>query len=771
MDRESLVCYENGRNVSFEDVKRRLKLLERKSDRTKPDHYYNGESAMKLNGINSLSDLLTKGICRLGDYYLELKNKKVYINPERLDGWQQICCQVTPLIIQCGILYHQLPNSADKASLNVFMKDFLVPNLSFTAIPSPYILDLQHILESTGGFCDLHIHLNGATETDVLWQYALSNANVISKDMDNALRHNRLVKEQAEQEEVNFSGYVMYRRLKRARNLRNEIVKHLFFGDSMPSHSWHPVLSYLGLESFAAGGRLDLPAEALFCLMVMKSLSARKNECLARAFHEYLLILGMLNRFVVQQVYQWGFDQFQKITVNNFRERCELSYYNRFFQWMGADLNYISFIEGRFSPKGTPEKNRLILNSIYKGWKRFLDQYKAYHNLKENKLPDLRLVAHFIKQKDRPYANFSDYATVIRWRSLRADIHNKAVALISCKKHPIYGKYITGADAAANEMDTPPEVFAPVFRMLRNNGIEHFTYHAGEDFHHILSGLRAMVEAVLFLRLGHGDRLGHGTAAGIPVGLWMKRMGNTVYLSKGEWMDNLLFLRYTINTLAPLADQELTSIIPMLECRISDLCSQIYDSQYSCHTLTEAWLMRQYEPSAVMNLKKMDFSTIYKQDYDDSDIEFINSCLADSNIMELVKRYHLKMFRKRYDEIIEVYTSDLLSESVLTKIQEIVLDFLCEKNIVLESLPTSNLRISFYNEFNEHHIERWINPGEKHRCPPVVLGTDDTGIFCTNIYNEYARVYLQLLRKGHTPHIAMSVIKQLDFNSRTYCFD
>lgn len=80
-----------------------------------------------------------------------------------------------------------------------------------------------------------------------------------------------------------------------------------------------------------------------------------------------------------------------------------------------------------------------------------------------------------------------------------------------------YAKFVTGADAAASEFDTPPEVFAPSFRRLRKNGIRHFTYHAGEDFFHILSGLRAIYEAIEFLGLQAGDRIGHATAAGVDV--------------------------------------------------------------------------------------------------------------------------------------------------------------------------------------------------------------------------------------------------------------
>ena len=51
--------------------------------------------------------------------------------------------------------------------------------------------------------------------------------------------------------------------------------------------------------------------------------------------------------------------------------------------------------------------------------------------------------------------------------------------------------------------------------MCRYSGITHRSYHAGEDFHHILSGIRAMFDAIELLDLCEGDRIGHGTAMGI----------------------------------------------------------------------------------------------------------------------------------------------------------------------------------------------------------------------------------------------------------------
>ena len=94
-----------------------------------------------------------------------------------------------------------------------------------------------------------------------------------------------------------------------------------------------------------------------------------------------------------------------------------------------------------------------------------------------------------------------------------------------------FAKYIVGIDAAASEFDAPPEVFAPAFRYLKRNGFKHFTYHAGEDFYHLLGGLRCIYEAVDFLNLSYGDRIGHATAAGIsPVsGVSCTNVSSTIF--------------------------------------------------------------------------------------------------------------------------------------------------------------------------------------------------------------------------------------------------
>ena len=52
-----------------------------------------------------------------------------------------------------------------------------------------------------------------------------------------------------------------------------------------------------------------------------------------------------------------------------------------------------------------------------------------------------------------------------------------------------------------------------------------------------------------------------------------------------------------------------------------------------------------------------------------------------------------------------------------------------------------------------------------------MLGTDDVGIFATNIYNEYCNLYCQLLyKKQWNSNEIMDVIRELDYNAKIYRF-
>ena len=113
-------------------------------------------------------------------------------------------------------------------------------------------------------------------------------------------------------------------------------------------------------------------------------------------------------------------------------------------------------------------------------------------------------------------------------------------------------RYLVGLDAASLENATPVWVFVKAYNKARDSSIEkigydgnrtrslRFTFHAGEDFRHILSGLRRMDEAVTFLKFHAGDRIGHGTALGISPEQW-RRYNPFVVLPRMEALENYIW--------------------------------------------------------------------------------------------------------------------------------------------------------------------------------------------------------------------------------------
>lgn len=135
--------------------------------------------------------------------------------------------------------------------------------------------------------------------------------------------------------------------------------------------------------------------------------------------------------------------------------------------------------------------------------------------------------------------------------------------------------------------------------------------------------------------------------------------------------------------------------------------------------------------------------------------------------------YNLKPVRDRYEAVIEVPTYDVFRERDLTKLQWLMLEQMHDKDLVIETLPSSNVLIGHHHDFSTYHLYNWWKWGkEGHPIPPIVVGTDDVGIFATNIYNEYCNIFSLLKYQKHmnTDDI-MALIRQIDENSRIYAFD
>jgi hypothetical protein len=126
----------------------------------------------------------------------------------------------------------------------------------------------------------------------------------------------------------------------------------------------------------------------------------------------------------------------------------------------------------------------------------------------------------------------------------------------------------------------------------------------------------------------------------------------------------------------------------------------------------------------------------------------------------------------RYDEIIEIDTYDVFDTEELVLLQKMLLNEMHQKDIVIETLPTSNVLIGHHHSYSSYHLYNWYNwYKEGAAMPPIVVGTDDAGIFATNIYNEYCNIYCMLKYDKHlNDSDIMDFISLLDHNAELYKF-
>jgi adenosine deaminase len=727
-------------------------------DPYKPDYIFKNAMEGFTKGL-SIDQLLIATLGELSQM-LVFRGECIYVKNELFERWQDSILSVSPLLVISFAIYLR-----SKESFLIDKKELIESIFKKSAIPSIHEPQLEHIFKERG-LNEMHMHLTGTTEVDVVWQDALSRPKEFYCYIKKSISQ-KSVKEQYLQI-GHFKQEDLYRLLKIASQIRDkmlsiiykrvvkdpkqECAKELFtkaFFDIGRVQYYASTIHPLGsVESNCF--KSSMHYESLFLMKSFEYMEGSSCTYFAQLFHYYLLIYSYFQKLLVQQKTQVGFDQFQKITLNELRELTEEKYTQRFFQLQGMYDDTLSVLEGRFSPKDSLHKSFKLLKSIRKGYdKEHKDKFQ------------LKLVPHFIKAFDN-----RNPKKIITFRDLKLRLENKKkievlLDTLNFRDNDvaIYKELVVGFDAAANELHAKPEVFAPIFRKLAFLGYKNFTFHAGEDFVHLISGLRTVYEAVEFLEMQSGNRIGHATALGIDPELWSQRLyGSKLTLKQGEWLDDLVFVY-----LFCVENQELYWLLGKLELEIRTLFGRIYGSSiyYSMHHIVEAWKMRKHDPFIALRWREPSLF----EDFETIELQKIKG--FDKEVQDLYEDYHDGCKIEKYNKMIEIEPFKIFGVGELKTLQDKMIELLNKKNIAIETLPTSNVRISYYKNYDEHHLIRWLTQEPK---PTVVVGSDDTGIFMTNLRNEYAHIYQMLQRKFHDDEKALSKIEHLNRNSKAFTF-
>lgn len=328
------------------------------------------------------------------------------------------------------------------------------------------------------------------------------------------------------------------------------------------------------------------------------------------------------------------------------------------------------------------------------------------------------LVAHFIKRDDRVNKHREDGRVLRHVYSRKKwldELDNKLLHNIA-KKDIENVTPLTGIDAASSELGCRPEVFAPIFRKARESGIRNLTYHVGEDFYDIADGLRAIDEAIEYLAMRNGDRLGHCIAMGIDARKYYAKRHRYLIIPKQELLDNVVWLRFRSMELN-VSLQPATQLF--IANRMEILAEELgYVTAFSDMRYWESMKLRGKDP---MNQTTPieNFSTVAEHFLD-------------------IYWYDVKS-RRKGSEILSVKLPESYVEDI-EKLQEGLFCKVRDRGIFIETNPTSNLRIGGFERYLDLPLFKFHTPKDGKWQLPVTINTDDKGVFATSLRNEYSLI-------------------------------
>lgn len=396
---------------------------------------------------------------------------------------------------------------------------------------------------------------------------------------------------------------------------------------------------------------------------------------------------------------------------------------------------------------------------------------------------------HFIKTADNSECT-SEYIEC-RHRELRSDANQIAHAITRLQDlYPQCASRIRGIDAASNEIGCRPEVFGPIFRYLNNHikMIEDkeereyvpqlkITYHVGEDFLDIADGLRAIDEAINFLNMDCGDRLGHALALGVDVEEWYQSKNYRILIPQQDYLDNLVWV---YSRLTEFGIQGMDSLKDYIQKKYEDFFYEIYGKHMDyevIHRILKG-AESEYHPRGMeMTLKNDRYHFNMGRYYDSwklrgDDPELYShgyfSWYADGSeetdakvnmkfpkqfeirrkpeIFLLMYYYHFNRdVRREGRKCIEVKVRKEYVKAV-ELLQKEMQRRVAKRGIGIETNPSSNVLIGTFKEYIKHPIFNFYNyhlTNDKEaldNCAQlsVSVNTDDQGIFATSLENEYA---------------------------------
>lgn len=426
----------------------------------------------------------------------------------------------------------------------------------------------------------------------------------------------------------------------------------------------------------------------------------------ARLFAQYLRVRSLLFRHLVDEPEARGLERFAT-TYDALRDyRAGLDAVFPEIASKEAPL-HMGALEVRTGPPGGPQEIQQLA--------RDLRDAQREHRKRHGTALEVGWVFHIIRdtKRDKP---FKTQAHAVR-RKLRP-------LLAALEANPGLLHLIRGLDIAGRETAGPLWLALPALhnaiRVSRRIAARshapplQLSLHAGEDFRHLASGLRAIDEPIHWRILSRGDRLGHALALGHDARAWVAENGR-VHVPRWTRLLDLLWMidRVRSATRSPLRERVID--LPYLENQLAPILASL------------RWRAPLDEACNI-------WRTLGRPDR-------VARLLADNDpVGKAETMVKARLFGPRagvFEEPIEVQTGP--ERDLLIALRADIARRVAERHIVIELNPSSNLSVAGLAHpvgQPHYHLLPWTQSDAPR--PIVTLSADDPLQFTTCLADEYA---------------------------------
>lgn len=345
-----------------------------------------------------------------------------------------------------------------------------------------------------------------------------------------------------------------------------------------------------------------------------------------------------------------------------------------------------------------------------------------------------------------------------------------AQALVSVfQKYPRALRTVRGIDLCTDEAGVPVWVMAPLVRWVRDAGLQAATQlrhrggftipplrtsvHAGEDFVHLLTGLRRLDDTVNYLQLEEGDRLGHAMSLGIDPSGWCDRVGRVVQTREERLFDLIwewsCYARHGIR----VASERLAYV----RTEMVQLAHSIFGRSYPPEDLM-TFVDRLHNEQSLRAEGFPDQPTrrAYHSSHQDAQEQdepkgLLRAYLSDRKVWRQGRipwAIDLRNVKHEREALCQ------LQEGLRRKVGRLCL--------TIEVNPSSNLLIGDLGNFIGHPLWRLrpVVPDNVVSPLSVCIGSDDPLTFATTLPHEYQLLFDALILMGRSHEEAMKWIDE-----------